>query len=177
MGLSEQKSRKVDKDNEDDEEEILLDDDSSGDADKKLPMKKRKRGRPVVTNSKSKKSKRSSAISMERKQKLLEEAKRDAKKEFEKSREEILKKIPKKYSNMFGSIGFTKWNKGTIIPVLILSPYEVPPGAVRQMWMDMFAKVRFSLHLSISNQIKIFHLNFFFGNELFRKKNKMFFTQ
>jgi hypothetical protein len=42
---------------------------------------------------------------------------------------------------MFGQIGFVKWGKGDH-PVLILNPYYIPPGPVRDQWISMYKKVR-----------------------------------
>ena len=68
-------------------------------------------------------------------------AKVEAKKElFEKERDEILKELPDSLKNRFGQIFFTKWSKDTL-PVLVMSPFSVAPGPVRNMWYDMFEKV------------------------------------
>lgn len=78
----------------------------------------------------------------------------EAKKKFEKEREKILSEIPTSIKDMFGQIGFTAAEPNDdsdqdddghslpeIIPILILSPYDVPPKPVRDVyWFDMFAK-------------------------------------
>lgn len=134
-----------DEGDEDEEEEILLEDDSSSNGEDEVevetPVKKRKRGRPPLSKGKMNTKKRKPAINVEKMKVLLNSAKKDAKKEFEAYRDGILAKIPKKYKISFGQIGFTKWNKG-MVPVLILSPFQVPPGEVRSMWISMFEKVR-----------------------------------
>jgi len=76
----------------------------------------------------------------EKKQRILEGAIHDAKKEFEKLKAETLSAIPETYKSMFGQIGFTKWKK-EMIPVLILSPFDVSPGPVRDGWLQMFERV------------------------------------
>lgn len=76
----------------------------------------------------------------QKKQRLVKEAKGDAKVEFEEFRHACLSKLPMTYKQMFGEIGFTKFNKVTT-PCLILNPFDVPPGVVRQKWIDMFIKV------------------------------------
>lgn len=69
------------------------------------------------------------------------EAKREAKRErFEKERDDILADVPKQVKDRFGKIFFSKWSIN-ILPVLVLSPYSVPPGPVRNMWFDMYHKV------------------------------------
>jgi hypothetical protein len=84
---------------------------------------------------------RKAVLSDETKKMLLEGVKKDAKKEFEQEREVILAQLPRKVKDMIGEIGFTKWGKINF-PVLILSPYDVPPGEVRDMWREAFERVR-----------------------------------
>ena len=76
-------------------------------------------------------------------EKRLEVAKADVKRIFEEERDEVLKSIPAEYSNMMGQIGFTKWGRNTL-PILILNPFHVPPGKVREQWMTMYKTVRSS---------------------------------
>ena len=71
----------------------------------------------------------------------LEDKKKIAKRIFEQEKEEILNSIPENYRNKFGQIGFTKWGK-CLLPILILNPYDVPPGEVRGKWLTMYEKVR-----------------------------------
>lgn len=94
----------------------------------------------------------------EKKAKVLQEGKALAKKEFEADRAEILKSTPAEYKKMFGQIGFTKWNK-VLIPVLILNPYHVPPGNVRQQWLDMHQKVRDTY---VATYGRVFHCHVLF---------------
>lgn len=76
------------------------------------------------------------------------------KEKFEKEREKILSELPESVKKMFGTIGFcraepdddsdaedAKENKGDdFVPCLIVSPYEVPPRPVRDVyWYDMFS--------------------------------------
>ena len=62
-----------------------------------------------------------------------------AKAEFEKSRDETLEQLPELYKKAFNQIGFCKW-KNAMYPVLVLSPYAVPPH-VRELWFEQFEKV------------------------------------
>jgi len=79
----------------------------------------------------------------------------DAKSKFEKERNDVLKALPDELKNSFGTIGFTlgdvddddddEANKAVpyMQPVLIVSPYDVPPKPVRDIyWMDAFAKAK-----------------------------------
>ena len=75
-----------------------------------------------------------------RRAKLLKLAIEDAKEEFEQEKETVLSKVPSSIKKMFGQIGFARWGKNHL-PALIMSPYAVPPGPARQIWMDMFGKV------------------------------------
>jgi hypothetical protein len=136
---------------DDEEEDISIDDDpTENDNDdeeeqQQLPARKRKRGRPPPpgsTNKGTKKKKRKvSGASEGKKQKRLERAIREAEADFEQSRDDFLSKIPKYYKAMFGKIRFTKWKKG-MTPVLIMHPFNVPPGEVRNMRLRMYEKVR-----------------------------------
>ncbi len=68
--------------------------------------------------------------------KSLEEKKR----KFEEARDLILADVPQEVKARFGKIFFTKWGKQTL-PCLAMNPYSVPPGNVRDMWLDMYDKV------------------------------------
>lgn len=59
---------------------------------------------------------------------------------FEKERDEILSEIPESIKARFGQVYFSKWS-GNTIPVLVLNPFHVPPGPVRDTWYTMFEKV------------------------------------
>jgi hypothetical protein len=60
--------------------------------------------------------------------------------DFENVRDEVLDQVPEKVKQRFGQICFSKWGK-EMLPVLVLSPYDVPPEAVRDMWFAMYKKV------------------------------------
>ena len=77
----------------------------------------------------------------------------EAKAKFEKERETVLKSLPEALKNMFNVMGFCKaevdedeenanQNAGDdYVPVLILSPYSVPPRPVRDVyWFDLYSK-------------------------------------
>jgi hypothetical protein len=74
-------------------------------------------------------------------EKALLEGRVEAKREFELQRTNIFDTLSDSYKRMFGQIVFAKW-KTKFLPALILSPYHVPPGVVRTMWMDKYEKVR-----------------------------------
>lgn len=59
---------------------------------------------------------------------------------FEAEREEILKEIPDDVKSKFGQIMFSRWSKETF-PVLVMSPFQVAPGRVRDLWYTMYDKV------------------------------------
>lgn len=98
-----------------------------------------------------------------------------AKKKFEAEREKILSELPQHIKDMFGTIGFAPAeidnnddddddenggnnnrrqtpeadNAVVMIPVLILSPYDVPPKPVRDVyWFDLFSKCKRSKSLA-----------------------------
>jgi hypothetical protein len=80
-------------------------------------------------------------LSAKEKQRILETARRDAKMIFEENRDATLLQLPDRVKRMFGQIGFAKWCRA-FVPALVVSPYDVPPGAVRDEWLDAFEKVR-----------------------------------
>jgi len=84
----------------------------------------------------------------------------DAKSKFEKERDDVLKTLPDHLKDAFGTIGFgpgeeddddDEGNNSTNLkpaqpymnPVLIVSPYDVPPKPIRDIyWMDAFSKAK-----------------------------------
>ena len=62
------------------------------------------------------------------------------KEEFEKKKQEVLDSLPQEVKSKFGQQFFSKWGKSSL-PVLVLSPFNVPPGQVRDTWFDMYEKV------------------------------------
>lgn len=65
----------------------------------------------------------------------------EKKRQFEEARDLILKDVPKEVKDRFGEIFFTKWGTQTL-PCLAMNPYSVPPGNVRDTWLDMYDKVK-----------------------------------
>ena len=73
-----------------------------------------------------------------------------AKRKFEAEREKILSELPESVKAMFGTIGFAaaEFDENEIIPVLVMSPYDVPPKPVRDVyWFDLFSKCKRSKSL------------------------------
>ena len=62
------------------------------------------------------------------------------KKEFDEKRDTILSSIPRDVYKRFGTICFASYSK-FLGPVLILSPYSVAPGVLRDNWFTMFRNV------------------------------------
>jgi hypothetical protein len=59
---------------------------------------------------------------------------------FEEKKEEIMRTVPKAVKKRFGEIVFATF--GSFIgPVLILDPYRISPGPVRNQWLKMYQKV------------------------------------
>ena len=71
----------------------------------------------------------------------LRQRRADAKYEFELQQTDVYNSLSVSYQQMLGQIILAKWKK-VYFPALVLSPYSVPPGQVRKMWMDKFEKVR-----------------------------------
>lgn len=61
----------------------------------------------------------------------------EKKKEFERNRDDILSRVPNKVKARFGEIFFSSFGKFTG-PVLVLNPYSVAPGLLRENWFTMF---------------------------------------
>ena len=59
---------------------------------------------------------------------------------FEEGRDAILAEVPDDAKSRFGQIYFAKWGK-QVLPVLVMNPYSIPPGAARKLWVDMFDNV------------------------------------
>jgi hypothetical protein len=71
---------------------------------------------------------------------LLEKRRKEVKADFEARKNDILEQVPDEVKGRFRQLGFAKWSK-SYLPILILSPFDVPPGPVRQQWMKMFENV------------------------------------
>jgi hypothetical protein len=71
--------------------------------------------------------------------------------EFERQRDEIMDDVPQSAKDRFGSIYFSRFG-GYIGPVLVVNPYRVAPGPVRNTWLEMFHKVSTSSQLIIATQ-------------------------
>lgn len=67
-----------------------------------------------------------------------------AKAKLEKEKAQVLKVLPDEIKGFFGSIGFVANDEGSVMqPILIVSPYDVPPKPVRDIyWMDAFSKAK-----------------------------------
>ena len=86
-----------------------------------------------------------SSLSIEEQTLLLADAQADAKQHFERERDTILEALPDNVKDMFFQVGFVPWGrtKNSYLPVVILSPYSVPPGSnARKTWMQKFHAVR-----------------------------------
>ena len=59
---------------------------------------------------------------------------------FDEHKENVLNDIPEEIKSKFGQIMFSKWSD-KYLPVLVLSPFSIPPGKLRDMWYAMYNKV------------------------------------
>jgi hypothetical protein len=62
---------------------------------------------------------------------------------FEHQKEEIMRTVPKAVKKRFGEVVFATFGS-YIGPVLILDPYRISPGPVRDQWLKMYHKVSHS---------------------------------
>merc|ERR1712238_168034 len=60
---------------------------------------------------------------------------------LEKYKKNLLSRVPKKVKSRFREGGFSRWGKDWL-PVLELGPFDVEPGPVRDMWLEMFDNTR-----------------------------------
>jgi len=84
------------------------------------------------------------SFSAQAKLNLLQQAEEDSKKHFEADRDAILASLPNEVKSNFFQIGFAQWGQKTpktYQPVLILSPFSVPPGPVRNLWLQKYEEV------------------------------------
>ena len=70
----------------------------------------------------------------------MEEMQRIQAQRFEREKRRVLASLPKQVKDEFKEMGFVKW-EGKSQCVLILGPYDVCPGEVRELWMKMYKEV------------------------------------
>lgn len=108
--------------------------------DGKTPRKKPK-GKKVDSRKKKKKSPKKLRKKAGPSAAQMEAAREKAKKEFEEEKTQILAELPEEYKNMWGQVGYSKWNKNWL-PCLIVGPFEVPGNSdMRRQWMAMWEHV------------------------------------
>ena len=62
------------------------------------------------------------------------------KEKFERERDEILSGVPAEVKARFGGMYFATFGK-LVGPVLVMNPYSVEPGPLRDQWITMFHNV------------------------------------
>lgn len=67
---------------------------------------------------------------------ILEFAQGEARRSFDFERADICTQLPPSYKRAFGKVAFHKKQ-----PVLVVSPFDVPPGPIRAEWMSRFLEV------------------------------------
>ena len=60
--------------------------------------------------------------------------------EFDEARDSVLDEVPENMKQKYGQIRFLKRSKEKL-PVLVMSPFTVPPGDVREKWFRMYERV------------------------------------
>ena len=63
-----------------------------------------------------------------------------AQKAFDEEKQGVMAQVPKENKALFNQVGFAKWGKG-YLPAMAVSPYDVPPGDIRDQWMKMYQNV------------------------------------
>lgn len=53
----------------------------------------------------------------------------------EKEKETLLRELTHEYCDCFRSFVFCKWGRKDYLPALVISPYDVEPGELREFWM------------------------------------------
>jgi len=79
------------------------------------------------------------------------------KNKFEKQRNEILSCVPVEVKARFGEIYFSTFGK-FLGPVLIMNPYKVEPGPLRDYWLSMFYNCQKS-----GRETQMTHLTYWYG--------------
>lgn len=74
----------------------------------------------------------------------------EKKAEFERERDEVLNDVPQSAKERFGGVYFSRFG-GYYGPVLVMNPYRVAPGPVRNEWLEMFHKVSASSQLIVTS--------------------------
>lgn len=106
-------------------------------ADKKMQKRKRRLRSSTGQRKQLENNKRiRSYISSTENERIAAELKAD----FEAEKEKIINSIDNSYKELFGKIAFCRSKKDPFRPVLILSPYSVPPS-LRENWLTMFKTV------------------------------------
>jgi len=96
------------------------------------------------------------------KESVLVEIDEEKKKAFEKRRDKILRGVPEEVKARFGKIYFSTFGK-FVGPVLIMNPFNVEPGLLRDQWIHMFHNCQKS-----GREEQMTHLTYWYGqfNEL-----------
>mmetsp|Transcript_27818 Transcript_27818/g.65392 ORF Transcript_27818/g.65392 Transcript_27818/m.65392 type:complete len:844 (+) Transcript_27818:118-2649(+) len=79
------------------------------------------------------------------------------KKKFDRQRDEILSRVPEEVKARFGEIYFSTFGK-FVGPVLIMNPYKVAPGLLRDQWLAMFHNCQKS-----GREKQMTHLTYWYG--------------
>jgi hypothetical protein len=117
------------------------------------PKPKKRRGRPPKMkhgNSSNppvaKKAKHRHNISQAQRLRKLQEAREETREQFHKIKAKVLSMTPQHLKDMFGQVCFARFGKAWWL-VLVLVPYNVPPGSVRNQWTEQFERVRNIVYL------------------------------
>jgi len=116
-------------------------DDGGGDGGTPEKKKSAKRGPWGPYKKRKMKSTPEPVIASPKKRQKMDTA--AARKEFEKEVAAVMAQVPKRNQELFQQVGFGKWGKG-FLPAMVVSPYSVPPGDIRDQWMKMYQNVRSS---------------------------------
>lgn len=81
----------------------------------------------------------------------------EKKKVFEKKRDKILSGVPEEVKERFGKIYFSTFGK-FLGPVLIMNPFKVEPGLLRDQWIAMFRNCQKS-----GREEQMTHLTYWYG--------------
>ncbi|CAB9504631.1 expressed unknown protein [Seminavis robusta] len=104
------------------------------------PYKKRKQKETPLPFNSPTASSHNSTPSPTKKTKARPTDMETARREFEAEKTDVTSKIPEKNKRLFNQVGFAKWGKINL-PAMILNPFSVPPGDIRDQWMKMFQNV------------------------------------
>jgi len=123
---------------------------------KKTSKKRRRSSKSQKSQPKSKRNRSGNVVTFTEEERRQYAA--EVKKDFELDKKKVLDSLDKSYKKLFGKIAFCKWKKDPYRPVVVLSPFSVPP-ALRPTWETMVKNTR-------GDRKRMWYYTFWYGSPL-----------